>query len=180
MFKNLKIKPQYEHTKVGLFMFNLCAWFTEFLIKHRWLYYILACTWGILSTFIGILITGVLALAKAFSANITFFHFNWIYGIRVGSDFWGGLGLGLMFCRDQKSGDNSYINDHEFGHTFQNCLFGIFLPFVVAMPSTIRFWHRKIRARKGKQNKPYDSIWFEDSATQCGKYAVEQLAAKNK
>ena len=25
MFKNLKIKPQYEHTKVGLFLFNLCA-----------------------------------------------------------------------------------------------------------------------------------------------------------
>ena len=76
MFKNLKIKPQYEHTKVGLFLFNLCAWFTEFLIKHRWLYYVLACTWGILMTVIGILITGVLAIVKVFGANITFFHFN--------------------------------------------------------------------------------------------------------
>lgn len=38
-------------------------------------------------TFIGILITGVLAIAKAFGANITFFPFHWIYGIKVGPDF---------------------------------------------------------------------------------------------
>ena len=178
MFKNLKIKPQYEHTKVGLFLFNLCAWFTEFLIKHRWLYYILACTWGILMTFIGILITGVLAIVKLFGANITFFPFYWIYGVKVGPDFWGGFEMGLMFCRDQKSSD-SFINDHEWGHTFQNCLLGIFFPFVVAIPSATRYWYREIRSRKGKpNNKPYDSIWFEDSATQCGKYAVEQLAVK--
>ena len=88
-------------------------------------------------TVIGILITGVLAIVKVFGANITFFPFYWIYGIKVGPDFWGGFEMGLMFCRDQKSSD-SFINDHEWGHTFQNCLLGIFFPFVVAIPSAIR------------------------------------------
>ena len=130
-------------------------------------------------TFIGILITGVLAIVKLFGVNITFFHFNWIYGVKVGPDFWGGFEMGLMFCRDQKSSD-SFINNNEWGQKFQNCLLGIFFPFVVTIPSATRYWYQKIRSRKGKQNKPYDSIWFEDSATQCGKYAVEQLAVKNK
>ena len=181
MFKDLQIKPAYEHNKVGTFLFNLCAAWTEFLIKHRWLYYLLACTWGFIMTFLGVLITAVLGFGCALNCQrIQFFPFHWIYGIKVGPDYWGGFEMGLMFCRDFKSGD-AYINNHEWGHGFQNALLGVLMPFIVSIPSCIRYWYQEIRERKGKDNKPYDSIWFEDSATQCGTYAVKYLTElKNK
>lgn len=42
--KETKIKPAYEHSKAGRAMFYLCAKWTEFIVKRRWLYYLLACT----------------------------------------------------------------------------------------------------------------------------------------
>ena len=38
------IIPHYKHSKIGNFMFFICAKATKFLIKHRLLYYFLACT----------------------------------------------------------------------------------------------------------------------------------------
>ena len=32
---NMDIKPRYDHTAFGNFMFNLCAKTTKFLLKHR-------------------------------------------------------------------------------------------------------------------------------------------------
>lgn len=45
--------------------------------------------------------------------------------------------MGLMFVRDQKSIES--VNAHEFGHTFQNCLLGPLMLFVVSLPSAIRY-----------------------------------------
>lgn len=78
--------------------------------------------------------------------------------------------MGLMFVRDQKS-TQEYLDTHEFGHTFQNCLLGPLFPFVVAIPSATRYWIQEFRSRAGKQNPPYDGVWFEDAASQCGLYA---------
>ena len=172
----MEIKPLYEHSKVGSFMFNLCAKWTKFILKHRWLYYFMACTWGIIMTILGCLITIILAIVKIFiPKKIIFKRYYWIYSITVGPEWWGGCEMGLMFLRDHNSSVN-YINPHEFGHTFQNCLLGPLFPFMVAIPSAIRYWLREIFPKK--MWAPYDSAWFEDAATQCGVYAVRILSQK--
>ena len=172
----MEIKPLYEHSKVGSFMFNLCAKWTKFILKHRWLYYFMACTWGIIMTILGCLITIILAIVKIFiPKKIIFERYYWIYSITVGPEWWGGCEMGLMFLRDHNSSVN-YINPHEFGHTFQNCLLGPLFPFMVAIPSAIRYWLREIFPKKIWA--PYDSAWFEDAATQCGIYAVRILSQK--
>ena len=172
----MEIKPLYEHSKVGNFMFNLCAKWTKFILKHRWLYYFMACTWGIIMTILGCLITIILAIVKIFiPKKVIFKRYYWIYSITVGPEWWGGCEMGLMFLRDHNSSVN-YINPHEFGHTFQNCLLGPLFPFMVAVPSAIRYWLREIFPKKIWA--PYDSAWFEDAATQCGVYAVRILSQK--
>jgi len=172
------ITPAYKHSKLGNFLFFLCAKVTRGLVKARWLYYLLACTWGFIFTLIGLLITGVLAIAKLFNKNISFEKYNWIYFAKVGPDYWGGFEMGLMFVRDQKS--YYVINEHEFGHTFQNCLFGPFMLFLVSLPSAIRYWYRELKYERKGLIPPtdYDAIWFEDAATRCGAYAVAQIAQK--
>lgn len=172
----MEIKPLYEHSKVGSFMFNLCAKWTKFILKHRWLYYLMACTWGIIMTILGLIITLILGIVKIFiPKKVIFKRYYWIYSITVGPEWWGGCEMGLMFLRDHNSSVN-YINPHEFGHTFQNCLLGPLFPFIVAIPSAIRYWLREIFPKKIWA--PYDSAWFEDVATQCGVYAVRILSQK--
>ena len=172
----MEIKPLYEHSKVGSFMFNLCAKWTKFILKHRWLYYLMACTWGIIMTILGLIITLILGIVKIFiPKKVIFERYYWIYSITVGPEWWGGCEMGLMFLRDHNSSVN-YINPHEFGHTFQNCLLGPLFPFMVAIPSAIRYWLREIFPKKIWA--PYDSAWFEDAATQCGVYAVRILNQK--
>lgn len=162
-------------TSYGRFMYNLCMRWTKFIVKHRALYYFLACTWGFLMTFIGALITVVLCACGCRPE-----HYYWIYYQKAGPEYWGGFEMGLMFVRDKKSSDK-HINPHEFGHTFQNCLFGPLMIFLVSIPSAIRYWYREIRERQGKKNETdYDDIWFEKSATDCGNYAVNYFEEKSK
>lgn len=168
-----EIKAAYAHTKVGTLMFNLCANWTKFLLAHPWLYYFMACTWGCIMTLIGGLVSVILALVKVLSfgkIKVTFKPYYWLYSISVGPNYWGGCELGLCFLRDHKSAGT--LPAHEFGHTFQNCLFGPFFIFMVALPSAIWYWIHMLSKRK---LKPYDSMWFEDAATQCGLYAIQTL-----
>jgi hypothetical protein len=170
-----EIKAAYKHTKAGTFLFNLCAKWTEFVVEHRWLYYLLACTWGIIMTIIGFIVSGALAIAKLFLKDrIVFKPYYWIYSISAGPDRWGGSEFGLCFLRDHKSG--SPLAAHEFGHSFHNCLFGPLFPFVVAIPSAIWYWSRKLKTANA--SKPYDTMWFEDAATQCGLYATKTINVK--
>lgn len=169
------IKACYNHSKFGNFMFNLCAKWTVFIVKHRWLYYLLSCTWGCLLTIFGLLVTLVLAIAKIFTKTIHFSKYQWIYFISAGPDYWGGFETGLMFVRDQKSVES--VNMHEFGHTFQNTLFGP-IQIIWSISSAARYWYQEIRTKLGKTNKAYDSYWLEDAASQCGQYAVQYLASK--
>ena len=130
-------------------------------------------------TLLGLLISGVLGIARIFTKKIKFEKYYWVYDIKVGPDYWGGFDCGLNFLRDQKSPE-AYLNTHEFGHAIaQNTLFGPFFIFLIAIPSAARWWYQEIRERKGKSNKPYDSIWFEDSASQCGEYAIAYIKAKS-
>lgn len=168
-----EIKPRYTHGKYGMFMFRLTAKWTKFIVKHRFLYYFLACTWGLFLTLVGWFITLGFAVAKIFDHKITFKKYNWVYSISTGPDWWGGFEMGLMFVRDHKSWTS--LDAHEFGHTFQNCLFGPMQVFFVGIPSMCRYWYQMIREKKGLDNKPYDLMWFEDSASCCGEYAAKYL-----
>ena len=59
---------------------------------------------------------------------------------------------------------------HEYGHSIQNCFYGPLMPFIVMIPSIIRFWYIEIfyYRKKKKYGKAYDSIWFEKQATNLG------------
>lgn len=173
----MEIKARYKHTKYGNFMFNLCKNGTLFLSKHRFLYYLLACTWGLILTIFGLIVTFGLWVASPFNKNIKFSKYGWIYYCKAGPDYWGGFETGLMFVRDQKS-SNLSINSHEFSHSFQNCILGPFYTFLVAIPSAARWWARALLPNKVWS--PYDSAWFEDEATQGGLWLAEQLNLNNK
>jgi hypothetical protein len=63
---------------------------------------------------------------------------------------------------------------HELGHTYQNALWGPFTIFLVAIPSAIRYWYQIIREKQGKPNKPYDSVYFEGSASYIGETLYQE------
>ena len=68
------------------------------------------------------------------------------------------------------------LSEHEFGHTMQNTLFGPFAIFLCYIPSIIRYFLINKAHKKGIATKPYDSVWYECSATDCGKFLVEELS----
>lgn len=67
---------------------------------------------------------------------------------------------------------NERIKQHEAGHGVQNIMFGPLMPFLVSIPSAIRYWHREYiyRTNRIKYRKlpSYYSIWFERDATDYG------------
>lgn len=151
---------KYRYTKLGQFMYNFMNKSALFLNKHKCLYYLLACTWGFITTFLGLILTIIMFILGKKPKK-----WKNIYYFEIGQT-WGGLEMGLMFIRD-KTSDNT-MNSHEYGHTFQNCILGPFFIILVAIPSAIRYWYQRIRSYKNLSNKPYDGIWFEGSATNIG------------
>ena len=161
------IKPQYKHSKIGQLCFNITVKTTKLLSKQRWLYYLLHFTWGIIMATIAGLTAGVLAFVNLFTKNIQFKRYHGVLEIRFFKN-WGGCDLGLVYLRDTTSLES--VSEHELGHSFQVWL-GIFFPFVVAIPSAIRWWIRRLQPNKA--HKPYNAFWAEDAASQCGKWYVD-------
>ena len=62
----------------------------------------------------------------------------WVF---VVGERWGGVNLGPVILISKGSGSNT-IN-HEVGHALQNCVWGPLFPFVIAIPSVIRYWVRE-------------------------------------
>ena len=166
MIKDKDITQNYEHSKIGDLCFYISAKCTKLFLKHKCLYYLLHCTWGIIMTIIAGLTAGVLYVVNLFTKNMTFKPYHGVLEIRLGKN-WGGCDLGLVYLRDTTS--NESVSKHELGHSYQVWL-GIFFPFVVAIPSAIRWWIRRLQPNK--PHKPYDSFWAEDAATKCGVYAT--------
>ena len=156
-------------TPLGRFMYSLCDKGAKFLYKHKWLYYLLACTWGVIMTLLGLIISLVLLI---FGRKPHKYH--GIYYFQVGKG-WGGLEMGLMFLTSKDASE--YIRAHEYGHTFQNALLGPLFPILVGIPSAIRYWHREYLYKHNFQKyvalPKYDDIWFEGSATDIGKKYTE-------
>ena len=134
------------------------------MIKNKYLFYLLSFTWGLPMTLIGCLAAVVLLITG---------HKPHQYGycccFEAGYG-WGGLSLGFIIFVSKNSSDR--IKAHEHGHAIQNCLFGPLMPFVVGLPSVIRYWCREWLARhnweKYSKLSEYDSVWFEGSASMLG------------
>lgn len=87
---------------------------------------------------------------------------------------WGGVELGAFFIVEK--GSTGYIRSHEFGHALQNCYYGFLMPFIVCIPSAVRYWYRNIRRSLGYKNKTgYYDIWFEAQASDWGTEFIDQL-----
>ena len=106
------------------------------------LFYILSVTWGCIMTTIGALVSLIL-LILGYKPK----KWNYCYYFEVGEN-WGGIELGMFFVTDKSSGIR--IKNHEHGHGIQNCYLGVFMPFIVCIPSAIRYWLRKFNTQKKK------------------------------
>lgn len=88
---------------------------------------------------------------------------------------WGGFSMGVFVVTCEYPGDS--LLRHEAGHSIQNIMFGPLMPFVVAIPSAIRYWYREYLVRSGKKFSvelpDYDAIWFEGMATKLGEKYFE-------
>lgn len=131
-------------------------------MKNKIAFYILSFTWGIPMTLIGLIAAGVL-LCAGYRPK----RWGGCWYFNVGEN-WGGVELGLVFLTDNN--DTIHTKNHEFGHAIQNCFFGPLMPFIVCIPSAIRYWYRELRYnRRGlRPTTNYDDIWFEGQATELG------------
>ena len=133
------------------------------LVLKRILFYILSFTWGGLMSIIGLFVLLV---------TLPFGKFGVYHGRiykRIGKH-WGGVELGCFFLCDQTCSESTMA--HEAGHGLQNCIWGPLMPFVICIPSAVRYWYREIiyRTNREKYRKLPDSdaIWFEGQATKWG------------
>lgn len=166
----IESKYKDRRSSLGNMMYALLCRTGIFLEHHRWLYWLLNLTWGILMTLCGCIISlAMLCIGKKPQRWSSVWHF------KIGKS-WGGMSVGTMFLRDESSYES--VNSHELGHSFQNAILGPFFIFIVAIPSAIRYWQQEIRRKKGKSNKPYDLMWFEENATNVGKHVYSYDMAK--
>ncbi len=96
----------------------------------------------------------------------------------VGKD-WGGISLGPVTLT---SDPGEHMLTHEFGHSIQNCRWGILYLPVILLPSLLRYWYRRTVLRVGFRRKDqlsgYYDIWFESRADRLGREAVPYWAEK--
>lgn len=127
-----------------------------------WLFYLLNCSWGIIMTAIGAIVTLILIILGYKPKK----HMYCIYTELPGD--WGGLELGLFFITSRNP--SLHIKNHEHGHAIQNAIFGPIFPFLIGIPSAIRYWYRELKYYRKNDFPPtaYDDIWFEGQASHLG------------
>lgn len=128
-------------------------------------FWALSLTWGLPITLLG-LITAVVLLC--FGKKPYRYLYGWVFTI---GDNWGGFNLGPITVACEKTHYTTL--NHEFGHSIQNCYFGPLMPFLIAIPSAIRYWYYTTMIKTGKKNSSsalylYNQIWFEKMATKFG------------
>ena len=125
------------------------------------LFYFLSFTWGVPMTLIGC-IAAIILIIMGYRPK----KWGYCYYFEIGKG-WGGINLGIFFITSNNP--TEHTKSHEHGHGLQNCFFGPFMPFIVCIPSAIRYWYRKIRNQIGNPCKTnYDDIWFEFDASKRG------------
>ena len=130
----------------------------------RILFYIVQFTWGLPIT-----ITGAIAALALLSSGFKPKLFNGYIYFVVGKN-WGGVNFGCFIVLSETSAKSKYTVLHEAGHGIQNLIYGFLMPFVVSIPSSIRYWYRRFMTYIGKGDAlpDYYSIWFEKQASELG------------
>lgn len=136
-------------------------------------FYFLSFTVGLPMTLLG----AVAAILMMLTGHKPF-KFQRCFCFRVGKH--SGFSLGCFIFVGRKCGEALLV--HEFGHSIQNCMYGPFMPFIVGLPSSVRFHYRRFctRVLKRRFKTPYEGIWFEAEATALGKSYIRQLNVKEK
>lgn len=141
---------------------------------NKFIFYLLSFTWGLPMTLIGCIVSLILLITGHKPKK---YGYSWYF--EIGNN-WGGLELGVVFLTNKNP--STYIKNHELGHGIQNCYWGPLFPFVISIPSAIRYWYREylVRSKKKKWSElpDYDSIWFEGDATKRGTKFIESLGDK--
>lgn len=129
------------------------------ILNNKFLFWVIQCTWGGVMTLVGAVIALGLTM---FHVKHKRFH-NYIY-FEIGKG-WGGFNCGAFFftCKDC----SLHTKQHEAGHGIQNIMLGVFMPFVVSIPSVVRYWW-SILFDKLNTAEEYERIWFERTATALG------------
>lgn len=96
------------------------------------LFYLLSFTWGLPMTLIGTIVSIILLIGKQKPEKF----YNRIY-FKIGKN-WGGVNFGPIFITDNSP--SLHTKQHECGHGLQNIVLGPLMPFVVSIPSMIRYW----------------------------------------
>lgn len=131
------------------------------MICNKILFYFLSFTWGLPITLIGCLVASILLITNHKPQK-----WGYCYYFEIG-ERWGGLNLGPIFLINKNASNN--LKSHECGHGLQNCIFGLLMPFIVCIPSVIRYWYREIKRIVGKPCiTEYYDIWFEKQASELG------------
>ena len=58
----------------------------------------------------------------------------------------GGVNFGGFFFVQKNA--SHHLKSHEYGHSFQNMVLGFFMPFIVSIPSSLRYHYRKYKRKK--------------------------------
>lgn len=133
----------------------------------KFLFYFLNFTWGIIMNIIG----AVAALVMLCTGHKPQRHGGSIYF--TCGEGWGGVDLGCFFICSKECG--KHTKDHEFGHALQNAVYGPLFPFLVAIPSAVRYHYRNWCVKHNKLlTTKYDDIWFEGQATKWGEKVADK------
>ena len=142
------------------------------------LYWFWSLTWGALLSIPGLLVALFLIIFMHKSIKIHKNGYSFI--IEVGGN-WGGFNLGVVsLCGGYTTiySDDEWFQHtrrHEFGHSLQNLIFGPLMPFIVTLPSVVRYHYQNYRSKRGLPNREYDEIWFEGTATKWGTKLIDKL-----
>lgn len=106
-------------------------------------YWLVSLTWGGLMTGMGAFIALVMLLTghapKKLGPNVYF---------EAGLG-WGGMEYGAFFFVSKDAGERTRL--HEAGHGIQNLVLGPLMPFLVCIPSALRYWMRNCKTLAGKR-----------------------------
>lgn len=106
------------------------------------LFWFLSLTWGIVMSSIGLIVSLALLITGHRPKKFGFsFYFE------VGEN-WGGLELGCIFIVNKNPSEDLLY--HESGHTIQNTYLGPLFPFLIGIPSAIRYWLREKKTLEKK------------------------------
>lgn len=154
----------YKRTRFGTFMYNWMMSWGVWVGKHPFVHYLLLFTWDLPVTIVGWIIA--LCVMMGGHKPEKYHGCAWL----LFGDNWGGLSCGnVLFVADNMgAGWTKHTKHHEFGHTCQASILGIFWVFLVAIPSAIRYWTQIFERKHNKVCTPYDAIWFEGSASDIG------------